>query len=62
LGERGAKLDEKAQQIDRIIVKNWDDLIGPLSDADKKAFRRQYPDEAEEYDKITTHYGWPKKF
>jgi len=62
LGDRGAKLDKQVEELDKIIVKNWDALIGPLSDADKKAFRRQYPDEAAEYDKITEHYGWPKKF
>lgn len=62
LGPRGQKLDKQVEDVDRMIVSNWDTLIGPLSPADKAAFRRQYPDEAAEYDKITEHYGWPKKF
>lgn len=62
LGVRGAKLDHQVEEIDKMIYRNWNTLIGPLSRADKAAFRRQYPDEAAEYDKITEHYNWPKKF
>lgn len=62
LGDRGKQLDKSIEDIDREIVRKWDILIGPLSAADKAAFRRQYPDEAAEYDKITTYYRWPKKF
>lgn len=62
LGSRGATLDHQVEEIDKLIYNNWNTLIGPLSSADKAAFRRQYPDEAEEYDKITEYYKWPKKF
>lgn len=62
LGDRGKQLDKNIQDIDKIIVQKWDILIGPLSPADKAAFRRQYPDEAAEYDKITSYYRWPKTF
>lgn len=44
----GGDIDAKIEAIDRQVVKNWDDLIGPLSNEEKQLFRQEYAAEAEE--------------